>query len=475
MIRALLLIPPSPEHRHIARFSFQSYESKGNYHLQPKEFMAITGCLGERDEAVFVDGTCDKLDEAEFLRRVDGLSGDIIIFSMSNTVWKSDHHYLKEVVRRHPDTPVFVQGDIFLDKEAREYILSECDGVVFYPYMLDIEKMAGVRQSGSAELPGVYNSSGQLFFGKNENRLHHIAGGYPRHELFLSSGYRFPFAKHKKFATVVTTYGCPFVCSYCGSANLPPGVRSNDSILAELRHIESLNIKELWIYDSTFGFYKKESVPLLEEMAAKHDFSWSTFTNHQICTPDFLELMKAAGCHTIILGIDSASESNLKRFRRNSTMSKLEKAIVKANDLKMNICADFILGLENETRHDLEKTISYAMQLPIDYASFNVIVPTPGTSVSEKLKQDGASIFDLVNFDSLGREGNIGNKHLSGDEIIALRNKAVRKFYLRPKHLLRRLQKTTSIEHFQIQMEEMFAIVGKTNRRKGGAARRADA
>ena len=227
--------------------------------------------------------------------------------------------------------------------------------------------------------------------------------------------------------------------------------------------METLGIKELWIYDSTFGFYKKETVPLLEEMARKHAFSWSTFTNHQVCEPDFLELMKAAGCHTIILGIDSVSERNLKDFKRNSTISKLEKAISKANDLNMNICADFILGLENETRTDLENTISYAMKLPIDYASFNVIVPTPGTSVSEKLKKEGASIFDLVNFDSLGREGNIGNKHLSGDEIIALRNKAVRKFYLRPRHLLRRLSKTTSLEHFQIQLEEMFAIVSKTH------------
>lgn len=463
MMRVLLLIPPSPEHRHIARFSFQSYESKGNYHLQPKEFMAVTGCLAEKDEASFIDGTCDRLSEAEFLGQIDDLDGDVIIFSMSNTVWKSDYHYFKEVKFRHPDTPLFVQGDIFLDKEAREFILEECDGVVFYPYMLELENMARVRQNGAADLPGVYTSPGQSYFGKNSNRLHDIVSGYPRHEMFLKAGYRFPFAKHKKFATIVTTYGCPFVCSYCGSSNLPPGIRPNDSILAELRHLETLGIKELWIYDSTFGFYKKESVPLLEEMAQKHAFSWSTFTSHQICTPDFLELMKAAGCHTIILGIDSASEKNLKSFRRNSTKSKLEKAIVKANDLNMNICADFILGLENETRGDLENTIAYAMKLPIDYASFNVIVPTPGTSVSEKLKQEGASIFDLVNFDSLGREGNIGNKYMSGDEIIALRNKAVRKFYLRPKHLMRRLSKTTSIEHFQIQMEEMFAIVGKTN------------
>ncbi|MBI07444.1 MAG: hypothetical protein CMM54_10735 [Rhodospirillaceae bacterium] len=461
MTRVLLIIPPSPDNRHIARFSFQSYESKGNYHLQPKELMAITGCLAEKDEVTFIDGTCDKQSEAEFLSKIDRLDGDIVFFSMSNTVWKSDYRYLHEVKSRLADIPIYVQGDIFLDKDAREFILSECDGVVFYPYMLEVAEMAGARQNGGGPYPGVYTASDQTFFGHHSNRLHHISSGIPRHDIFLKSGYRFPFAKHKKFATVVTTYGCPFVCSYCGSANLPPGIRPTGSILEELRHIEALGVKELWFYDSTFGFYKKETVPLLEEMARRHNFSWSTFTNHQICTPDFLKLMNDAGCHTVILGVDSASEKNLKTFRRNSTLTKLELAIATANDLKMNICADFILGLENETRSDVEKTISYALKLPIDYASFNVIVPTPGTSVSEKLKQQGASIFDLVNFDSLGKAGNIGNKHLSGDEIIALRNRAVKKFYLRPRHLARRLMKTTSFEHFQIQFEEMAAIVGK--------------
>ena len=254
MTRVLLIIPPSPDNRHIARFSFQSYESKGNYHLQPKELMAITGCLAEKDEVTFIDGTCDKQSEAEFLSKIDRLDGDIVFFSMSNTVWKSDYRYLHEVKSRLADIPIYVQGDIFLDKDAREFILSECDGVVFYPYMLEVAKMAGARQNGGGPYPGVYTASDQTFFGHHSNRLHHISSGIPRHDIFLKSGYRFPFAKHKKFATVVTTYGCPFVCSYCGSANLPPGIRPTGSILEELRHIEALGVKELWFYDSTFGF-----------------------------------------------------------------------------------------------------------------------------------------------------------------------------------------------------------------------------
>ena len=114
-MRAVLLIPPSPGNRHIARFSFQSYESKGNYHLQPKEFMAITGCLSETDEVSFIDGTCDKLSKNEFLEKVSSVNGDIIFFSMSNTVWKSDFEYLMEVIERKPEVPIYVQGDIFLD------------------------------------------------------------------------------------------------------------------------------------------------------------------------------------------------------------------------------------------------------------------------------------------------------------------------------------------------------------------------
>jgi anaerobic magnesium-protoporphyrin IX monomethyl ester cyclase len=462
MVDIILVIPPSPAHRKIARFSFQSFESKGSYLFQPREYLAITSCLKPGDGAVFIDGTCDNLEDEDYFCQLQEIDkGDILFFSLSNVCWDSDYDYFRKTVKLFPDIPVYVSGDIFLDIDFREKILSDCDGVVFLPYGLNLEKMAAFRKTDVEPLPGVSTKSEQNVF-SGPKKITKILDGYPRHELFLNPGYRFPFARHNEFATMVTAYGCPNACSYCGSSNFPPAVRSHGAVLREMEHLADLGIKELFLYDLTFGFHKKESIPLLEEMKKRFGFSWTCFTNHQVCTPEFLELMHEAGCHTIMVGVDSSRVETLKDYKRSFRKDKLESLIEKANKLKMSVCADFIIGLEDETEDDIRSTINYALKLSIDFASFNVIVPTPGTLIRENLKRSGVSSADLTNFDSLGYAGNIGNKHLSGQRIIELRNDAVKKFYLRPSLILRRLRKTSSWKHFTIQFREMLSLFAKS-------------
>ena len=466
MINIILIIPPSPDNRKITRLSNCSFESKGYYLLHQHDFLAITSCLKPEDGVSFIDGTCDQLSEDDFFNKVSQLKGDMLFFSLSNACWNSDHYYFEKTIKKlkFPDIPIFVIGDIFLDEDFRENILKECDGVVFYPYELDLEKMVKFKDNKDELLPGVFTKLNQNFFKKPKKLTVIHSDSFPRHELFMKSGYRFPFARHIKFATIVLAYGCPNICTFCSFSNLPPAVRLHSSVLKELEYLEGLGIKELYFRDAIFGYYERESIPLLEEMKKRFTFSWSCFLSLQVCTTDFLELLHAAGCHTIIIGIESSNPSTLKNTKRGwgNKKSGLESFIVHANKLKMSVCADFIIGLEDETEEDINNTIKFGLTLPLDAASFNVVVPRPGTVIRENLKKKGISSKDLVDLDPLGHTGNIGNRYLSGEKIIKLRNKAVRKFYLRPALIFRRLRKTSSYEHFIIQFQEMLSILKKS-------------
>lgn len=462
MINIILIIPPSPDKRIVLRSTDCSFESKGNYLFHPVDFLAVTSCLRPEDGVSFIDGTCDKLSESQFFDEIDKVQGDMVFVLLSNAAWDSDYYYFKETIKRLPGIPVYVIGDIFLDEDFREKILKECDGVVFHPYSLELDKMLRVNDNEDEVLPGVVTKSKQQFF-TTPKKLGMIHDNIPRHELFMKPGYRFPFARHFRFATVMAAYGCPHVCSFCANSNFPPAIRPHSSILKELAYLERIGIEEIFFGDCIFGFYKKESVPLLEEMKKRFRFSWSCFISHQACSLEMLELMHEAGCHTIIVGIESSSSSTLQGYKRSLTKSKLEPLIIHANNLKMSVCADFILGLENETEEDVRNTIEYGLKLPLDFASFNIVVPCPGTAIRENLKKQGVPSSDLTNYDVLGRSGNIGNKYLSGKEIIKLRNSAVRRFYLRPSLLFRRLRKTSSWEHFKIQFLEMISILRKVS------------
>jgi len=460
-MKILLVIPPSPGHRKIMRMIDCSHEAKANYLWQPNDFMIITSLLTTEDEVFFIDGTADALPEEVFLNSLKGTAGDMLFFALSSASWESDYYFFKKVKQLFPDIPTYVLGDIFLEKEYQTFILKECDGIIFYPYLLDLEKMRQVKAgAGENPLPGVCTQKyPEVLF--KDKRVTYIKNGYPRHEVFLKRGYLFPFAKHFKFSTVTTMWGCPFSCSYCTDSKFAPFVRSYEDVLKELECLSGLGVKEIFFADKAFSFPYKNSFPLLKGMAGRFKFSWSCYFQPALYDSQLLELMHAAGCHTIIIGIDSANHPSLGQYHRRVTDNNINDVIAKANQLNMNICADFILGLEHETEEDIIKTLKYALTLPIDFASFNIAAPLPGSHIRKKAVEEGKLKFGQEGFDTFGRGGILENENISMERLKALRRKGTVEFYLRPAYLWRRLRRTSSGEHFMVQFTMMLSMFGK--------------
>jgi len=457
----ILAIPPSPGKNNIIRMIDCSHEAKANYLWQPNDFMIITSLLNLADGVAFIDGTADGLSEEDYLRELKNMTGDLLIFALSSVCWESDHAYFLKTRKQFPSIPFYVLGDVFLEESYQCHILKDCDGIVFNPYTLDLPAMARKPEpSGTRTLPGVCTAPGQKVFPEAKKAVL-TAGTTPRHELFLKKGYRFPFARHYVFATVTTLWGCPFSCSYCTDSNFAPLVRSAQDVLRELEYVQGLGIKELFFADKVFGFSAQNVYPLLEAMATQFQFSWSCYFHPQLYDPRLLDMMKAAGCHTIITGIDSADVPSLQRYRRVVGPHKIDELIAQANRLNISICADFILGLEHETEGDIRKTIQYALDLPIDFASFNIAAPLPGSDIRRTVQSAGKLHFGREGFDTSGRSGILGNANIDAEQLRALRKIAFRRFYLRPSYLLKRLRKTSSFEHFMIQFQEMLTMIRK--------------
>jgi len=460
-MKIIFLIPPSPDKKKIIRWIDCSQETKASYLWQPNDYIIISSLLKPKDDLCFVDGTADSFSETMFFEAIGRLSGNMLFFAMSTVCWKSDLYFFQKTKKIFPDIPVFVIGDIVMEKYYRALILNESNGLVTHPYLLDLEKMSKVTGIGNNTLPGVCTALEQEVFPKSKNTTF-IEGNTPRHEIFLKHGYCFPFAKHFKFSQVTTMWGCPFSCSYCPDSKIAPTVRHYEGVLSELEYLSKLGVKELFFADKVFGFPEKNSVPLLEKMSERFNFSWSCYFHPQLYNPRLLELMNSAGCHTIIIGIDTYNLSSLKQYKRVVRREKIEGVIAHANRLGMNICGDFILGLENETETDILNTIKYAMELSIDYASFNIAAPCPGSIIREEAIKKGCQVTDMEGFDSLGDYGCLSNKYIDGKRLKKLRSKAVRSFYFRPLYLLRRLRKTSSLEHLHIQFNNMLALLNKS-------------
>jgi len=461
-MKIVLIIPPTPDNKKVVRMIDCSHETKANYLWQPNDFMIITSHLKLEDEVVFIDGTADALSDKSFFEEISKINGaDILFFALSSVCWNSDYDYFKKTKKKFTDIPVFVIGDIFVEDKYRRLILEECDGIVIQPYQLDIEKMLKIREEKPEELKGLCIKPVESIFNAKKKIQRCEVSNSPRHRLFLKPGYRFPFAKHFKFATVTTVWGCPFNCSYCTDSKVSPVVRQYTDIVKELEQIAELRIKELFFADKTFGFPYKNAFALLEEMANRFSFSWSCYFHPQLYDFKLLEAMKKAGCHTIIIGIDSANYDSLVNYNRKVKKEKVEALINHASKIGMSICADFILGLDHETEEDIIKTTEYSLNIPIDFASFNIATPLPGSSIREKAIREGKIKLGEEGFDTLGNKEILGSDKVSSKKLLELRKKAIKKFYLRPSYIFNRVRKTTSVEHFMIQFSEMISMFNK--------------
>lgn len=238
-------------------------------------------------------------------------------------------------------------------------------------------------------------------------------------------------------------------------------MRAYQEVLPELDQIARLEIRELFFADKVFGFSRENVYPLLDAMRSRWQFSWSCYFHPQLYDADLLEKMKAAGCHTMIIGVDSYDTASLKRYGRTVDKNRIEQLLAHADRLKISVCADFILGLEHETEGDVLRTIRYALDQRIDFAAFNIAAPLPGSGIRKKMIEAGLLHFGEEGFDTCGRQGVLGSAHVSAQRLRELRRFALRKFYLRPSYWLRRLSRTSSAEHLKIQVLEMLSMLKK--------------
>ena len=97
--------------------------------------------------------------------------------------------------------------------------------------------------------------------------------------------------------------------------------------------------------------------------------------------------MKKAGCHAIVVGIDSKDLKKLALYNRkaNEDVKKhVHRMLDYADKINLSVCADFISGLPHENKQDIINTIEYAKKIKIDFASFNIAAPLPGSVFRER-------------------------------------------------------------------------------------------
>ena len=105
------------------------------------------------------------------------------------------------------------------------------------------------------------------------------------------------------------------------------------------------------------------------------NFGWVCFSRVDVVNENLLILMKSAGCHTIIFGIEFGTDENLKETKKDLVISQINDGIKLCRQYGIRTVGTFLMGEENQTQADIDQLIKYSLSLDLDFASYNVYVP----------------------------------------------------------------------------------------------------
>jgi anaerobic magnesium-protoporphyrin IX monomethyl ester cyclase len=184
------------------------------------------------------------------------------------------------------------------------------------------------------------------------------------------------------------TLGCPFSCDFCSRPIFGSLFRRRnlDLVFDEIEQIRQLGYDSLWIADDNFTLdlaYLKE---FCRRMTGRK-MEWSCLSRVTRIDEEITRSMKEAGCRRVYLGLETGNQDTLTLMKKQATLEEGQNAVHLFHKAGIEAAAFFIVGYPGETVPDIEDTFRYALELPLDYISFNVPFPLPGSQLFERVSQ----------------------------------------------------------------------------------------
>ena len=265
----------------------------------------------------------------------------------------------------------------------------------------------------------------------------------PAYDLIPDIGvYRPPPFNYRKrpVANIITSRGCPNECTFCSQATFGRRVRmrSAESVVDEIGLLlRRFHVREIAFADDTFTL-KPRGVHEIFDLAAQRGlhFPWTCKARIDTVDEELLRYMKAHGCWHIFLGIESGDEEILQEIRKNIKLADVERIVGVCRRVGLTTKGFFMVGHPKESLETIDKTVDLAIRLKLDYVSVTLNTPMPGTYQFQHASEYGTldeSSWSAFNY----WRPVFVPRGLTQEQLVAKHGEFIRRFYLRPRFILR--------------------------------------
>jgi len=197
------------------------------------------------------------------------------------------------------------------------------------------------------------------------------------------------FYRDTPYTQVITSRGCPCKCAFCALGDhwgSRQRMRSARNVLDEIESlVKDYGVKEIHFEDDNLTANKKRAIELFDGMVERGlNIKWhapsgiAVYTLHE----DLLDKMKASGCYSITLAIESGNQDVVTKLMNKPVNLKIVPRLVrKIRASGMDVRGFFMIGYPDETKETIRETIDFARELELDWAYFSIASPLPNTQM----------------------------------------------------------------------------------------------
>jgi radical SAM superfamily enzyme YgiQ (UPF0313 family) len=398
-------------------------------------------------EVRVVDGEAENLTTENVLEMIKEFSPGFVGISSTTVAFHRSTEMADEIKKNFSDIKIVLGGAHVSSNTEHAMSFGNFDYGVTGEGELTLLELLDALNNGNdlTDIKGiVYRDNNKLVINPPREYIKDLdILPFPAYDLIKNIKlYTPPPTNYKRLpvVNVITSRGCPSGCTFCDKNVFGDRyrVRSAENIFQEIKYLhEKYNLKEIAFVDDTFLINKKRIYKLFELLNnAGISFYWTCLGRINDVNYDYLKFLKSNGCWHISFGIESGDEEILKRIKKNISLEKVRRVTNWCKELKIKTKGFFIIGHPGETAESIEKTISFGCSLKIDDAVITINTPIPGSPQYAEVDKYGT--LDETDWSQFNCWRPVFVPYGLTEEILVKKHKEFyRKFYFRPKQLLR--------------------------------------
>ncbi len=211
--------------------------------------------------------------------------------------------------------------------------------------------------------------------------------------------------KGKRYATLFTSRGCPYLCNYCHDIfSKKFTYRSAENVLDEIAYLyENYGVDEFQIVDDIFNLHKPRLKAIMngvkERWPGQLKFTFPNGVRGDILDEDVVQALAEAGTYALKIAVETVTPRLQTLIEKDLDVEKTSQAIEMCNRHGIMTGGFFMLGFPTETEEEIKATIDYALKSKLTVAHFFIVVPQKETPLYELAKQEDSETLQQFTLD----------------------------------------------------------------------------